>query len=87
MRWHGKGLRAYVTGDKFSFWEGSMGRWVKCTLTSGEKFGEAKLVRHLNLDHYVEMEQNRSGTVLKSALGGGELSVMETPDQLLGIEE
>ena len=64
-----------------------MGRWVKCTLTSGEEFGEAKLVRHVNLDHYVEMEQNRSGTVLRAASDGSELSVIETPDQLLGIEE
>ena len=37
-----------------------MGQWVKCTLTSGEKFGETKLVRHVNLDHYIEMEQNGS---------------------------
>ena len=63
-----------------------MGQWVKCTLTSGEKLGDAKLVRHVNLDHYVEMEQNGSGTVLKHASGGGEFYVMETPDQLLGIE-
>ena len=64
-----------------------MGQWVKCTLTSGEKFGETKLVRHVNLDHYVEMEQSGTGTVLKSASDGSEISVIETPDQLLGIEE
>jgi len=64
-----------------------MGQWVKCTLTRGEKFGEEKLVRHVNLDHYVEMEQTGNGTVLRHASGGGELYVMETPEQLLGVED
>lgn len=64
-----------------------MGRWVKCTLISGGKFGEPKPVQHVNLDHYVEMEQNMSGTVLRRASDGGQICVMETPDQLLGVEE
>ena len=40
---------------------------------------------HARIDQVVE--QNGSGTVLRHASGGGEFYVMETPDQLLGIEE
>jgi hypothetical protein len=60
-----------------------MGQWVRCTLESGEKLGEQKLVRHLNLDHYVRMERNPNNTTLLRGVGAGDMVVMETPEELL----
>ena len=58
-----------------------MGHWVGCTLESGEKLGEQKLVRHLNLDFYVRMERNPNNTtLLRSVSGAGDMNVMETPE-------
>jgi hypothetical protein len=60
-----------------------MGQWVRCTLESGEKLGEQKLVRHLNLDYYVRMERNPNNTSCFGALVPGDMIVMETPEELL----
>jgi hypothetical protein len=46
-----------------------MGHWVRCTMQSGEKLGEQKLVRHLNLDYYVRMERNPNSTTLLRGRG------------------
>ena len=59
-----------------------MGQWVRCTLSSGEKFGEAKLVRHINLDYYLEMERQHDSTVLRGP-GMKDLSVTESPKDLI----
>ena len=36
-----------------------MGQWVRCTLEKDENLGEQKLVRHLNLDYYVRMNETQ----------------------------
>jgi hypothetical protein len=65
-----------------------MGHWVRCTMQSGEKLGEQKLVRHLNLDYYVRMERNpNSTTLLRGVSGAGDMNVMETPEELLAQGE
>jgi hypothetical protein len=54
-----------------------MGQWVRCTLESGEKQDEQKLVRHLNLDYYVRMERNPNNpTPLRSVSGAGDMQVI-----------
>jgi hypothetical protein len=60
-----------------------MGHWVRCTMQSGEKLGEQKLVRHLNLDYYVRMERIPNNTTLLRGVGAGDMIVMETPEELL----
>jgi hypothetical protein len=60
-----------------------MGQWVRCTLESGEKLDEQKLVRHLNLDYYVRMERNPNNTTLLRGVGAGDMIVVETPEELL----
>ena len=60
-----------------------MGQWVRCTLEGGEKLGEQKLVRHLNLDYYVRMERNPNNTTLLRGVGAGDMIVVETPEELL----
>jgi hypothetical protein len=64
-----------------------MGQWVRCTLESGEKLGEQKLVRHLNLDYYVRMERNLNNTTLLRGVGAGDMIVIETPEELLAQGE
>lgn len=64
-----------------------MSQWVRCTLESGEKLGEQKLVRHINLDYYVRIERNSNNTTLLRGVGAGDMNVMETPEELLAQGE
>jgi hypothetical protein len=56
-------------------------------MQSGEKLGEQKLVRHLNLDYYVRMERNPNNTTLLRGVGAGDMIVLETPEELLAQGE
>jgi hypothetical protein len=63
-----------------------MGQWVKCRLSRGEKMGEPKLVQWLNLDYYGRMERMHESTMLVPPSGVGGYEVVETPEQLLGLD-